>query len=689
MTRKLFIHAVFIMIAGFGMLLPTALFAQKEKNQENSSQEAPDKIKENSELPSPENKKPARALPRSILFPAGEPGPYIPPEKKYQDQPSEGLTGDLKRNISGAQGMSTAGNSPKNSPKNSTGPDNFDVEAIELVETLPAAKGLLREENGGFPVTLWQGSDRARIEQLLAVLSVPSKSPVMEDLTRRLLLSAATVPGRRQSGGGYSAPDSEDLSHFLSLRIQKISESGDLKALIAFLNILPQDSYAKDQKTSDLMLMAGDVASACLLARQAMEDNLVSAYWLKLLAYCQVMEGNGEGAGLTIEFLMEQGDTDFIFYDLINKLSLKEEDGEGSVSLASGLNQMNPLIYSILSVLEQPIDAQMFTDASALVLYALSGNANVNKTDRLLAGAQSYQKATLSVDKLTPLFGNISFSDDEYANAAAIAKVDETVMGDVLLYQSAAKQIRGIQKAEILKVIWDRAIMNRDLPRAANVHARTVQSLMPSEDLLFHAHHITRALLLAGNDRKARDWFNFVRTAAFNGHVDATRALVDIWPMMVVSGYVASSEDNDVPWSNEILDLWWNGQMVLSPDQRQGKAALFYAIAEALGLIVPEAMWQELAGPIKIKQGHPSSVAIPVAIWRSLIQSVSQKKLGETILLCLLADDVGRDQESQLDAGVSNLDPTGASAVIRALRSVGLAAEAHSLALEILANNGF
>ncbi len=658
MIRKKLIHAGFVMAAGFSLLPVGPLMAQQDKNQEKPSEEIPVKPQKNPELV-PVDKKPARELPRSILFPAGEPGPYFPAAKPEEQT-------DLPLNET----------SFATSPTGVGLQDSLDVEAIELAEPLPAEKGLLREENGGFPVTLWRGSDRARIEQLLNVLPVPSKSPVMAGLTRKLLLSAATAPGMRPSGDVNMGQNPEDLKNFLSLRIRKISESGDLKTLVSFLNFLPQDSYVKDRETSDLMLLAGDVSAACLLARQAMENNLSDPYWLKLLAYCQAMEGNADGAGMTIEYLMEQGDTDFIFYDLINKLSSKEEADERSVSLSSGLSQMDPMIYSILTVLEQPIEAEMFRQAPPLVLYALSGNPNVNKTDRLLAGAQSYQKATFPVDRLIPLLSNIRFSDDEYANAIAISKMDETIMGDVLLYQSAARQINDIQKAEVLKVIWDRAAVNSDLPRAALLNSRTVQSLRPSEELLFHAHHITRALLLAGQDRKAWDWFSFVRTAAFSGHMDATRALVDIWPMMTVSGTAASGQNNELPWSKEILDFWWNGQMVLSPDLRQGKAALFYSVAEALGLTVPEAMWQELTAPIKIAQGGATPVPIPVSIWRSLIQAVAEKKLGETVLLCLLAE-------------APNLDPLGASAIIRALRSMGLEAEAHDFALEILANNGF
>ncbi len=669
MIRRKFTRPFFIMAAGIAMLIPAPLLAQQE---------------ERPETPPKQDGKAASGPPRSILFPAGEPGPYFPAKNQNRDIKTD------KPDIVTDQNSATP-----------AFPDGFEVEILDPVEDIPAAKGLLRQEDGAFPPNLWQGSGLDRIEQLLAILSPPAKSPVMADLTRRLLLSPATVPGQDRPDRPVEAkadkenimaselplaPESaaetvpeKDYSHFLSLRIRKIGESGDLKSLISFLNLLPPESYGESRSISDLMLMAGDVASSCQLARQAMEDDVTDQYWLKLLAYCQAMEGNTEGADLTVELLMEQGNTDFVFFDLINKLSVQTTDIAESYSFSSGLGQLDPLTYSILSVLEQSIDPQMFADAPPLVLYALAGNANVQKEDRLLAAAQSYRLASFPVDKMAVLYGNISFSDDEYENAIAIARADDTVMGDVLLYQSAARQIDEMQKAERLKEIWDRAISDRDLPRAAILNSRTVQSLTPSENLLFHAHHITRALLLAGHDRKAMEWFDFVRAAAFDGHLDGTRALVDIWPMMVVA-----RQNMDIPWSKEILDLWWNGQMVLSPGQRQQKAALFYSVAEALGFIVPELKWQELIGPME-QDSNP----LPVALWRGLIQSASEKKLGETVLLCLLADDVSRKGRMESGAGISGLDPAGVSAVIRALRAVGLTAEAHRLAIEILANNGF
>ncbi len=714
MTLKISTAIVLRTAMAMTLLNPSSLFASQE-GPKSTFQPEVEQVKQALKKIIPEKnilRKPADQRPRSILFPQGEPGPYIPPKNDIGQSLDE---------VSAAVAETTGKNNNDILDVGGT-----EIETLEIIEVIPAEKGLLDVETGGFPVDLWAGSDRKRIENLLSVLNVPNKSPLLAGVTKKLLLSAVAIPKKSLSPLSPSMPlkdiiepekdsivtdvmpaedlkeempnesileqdiatdqtidqtmDKDDLSDsladFLALRIKKIGQMGDLKTLSAFLNILPPESYTGSQEISDLMLMAGNISTACLLARQAVDDDDPAQYWLKLLAYCQAMEGNHEEAALTVEYLMEVGNTDFVFFDLINKLSESEETSGEQAGISSGLGQLDALTYSLLSVLEQPIGGQIFDKAAPLVLYALSGNANVHKDDRVRAAAQSYSLASFPVEKLIPLYNTMNFSDDEYENAIEIARVDETYMGDILLYKSAAKQIDMQKKAEILKVIWERAIGTRDLPRAALLNAKTVRSLEPREDLLFHAHHITRALMLIGDYKKAQEWFNFVRSAAYNGHVDGTRALIDIWPMMIIS-----NQDSDIPWTKEILDLWWNGQMVLSPEKRLEKASLFYSVAEALGYLVAEEKWQKLVGPLNQENSRP----IPVAVWRELIKSVAAGKKGETLLLSLIASN----GTNRILGGISDLDPTGASAIIRAFRAVGLEEDAHKLALEILANNGF
>ncbi|MBL4602156.1 MAG: hypothetical protein JKY84_05390, partial [Emcibacteraceae bacterium] len=136
------------------------------------------------------------------------------------------------------------------------------------------------------------------------------------------------------------------------------------------------------------------------------------------------------------------------------------------------------------------------------------------------------------------------------------------------------------------------------------------------------------------------------------------------------------ADRGDIPWSGDILNLWWNGQMVLAPQNRDDKAALFYAVAEAFQYEVSEEKWADL-----ITDNHPENVqAIPLAVWCELIKSVGENKPAQSIILSLIA--MGQD-------GPGSLDASGISTVIRILRSFGLESEARKIAIEALVAHNF
>lgn len=137
-----------------------------------------------------------------------------------------------------------------------------------------------------------------------------------------------------------------------------------------------------------------------------------------------------------------------------------------------------------------------------------------------------------------------------------------------------------------------------------------------------------------------------------------------------------ASAKGEIPWNDDILELWWNGQMVLSPQNRDSKAALFYAIAEAFQYEVGEEKWAELITEARAENAQ----AIPLGVWREMIKSVAEDKQGQAIILSLMA--MGQN-------GPGSLDASGISAVLRTLRSFGLEQEARNVALEALVANDF
>ena len=70
----------------------------------------------------------------------------------------------------------------------------------------------------GLPLELWRGLDLKTLEELLAGLELPPRSPAVHQLWRRVLLSSATPPA--------GAPNDE---HFVALRLEALYRSGLLE----------------------------------------------------------------------------------------------------------------------------------------------------------------------------------------------------------------------------------------------------------------------------------------------------------------------------------------------------------------------------------------------------------------------------------------------------------------------------
>lgn len=607
--------------------------------------------------------------PKSILFPSDMPGPYFP------DNAAE-----LAQQESLAETQNVIVPSQANQMEQ-TGIDVAELSSIDL-----SLFGILNGDDGGFAKNIWSNSEPDKIEHLLNILNLPVKSPAMDDISRKLLLSSASAPKSGEILQDELEPEAFDelaAKKFINLRIAKLIDRGNLSDLIAFVQSIPQNYLDVSMRNAEVLMLGGDLMGACQMTQQARADGMELTlnndheashkeemlFWLKMLTYCRTLEGDIAGAQIALDLLNEQGSLDFTFFDLINLLM--EDPDNRRAFMSSNINRLDPLNYSLLSLLEQPIDEELIENSPPLILSALVINPNMSKESRLQGALKSYLVGGISVDILRAIYDLQEFSIIEYENAVLLSQSDDRPMADVLLYQAAAKENDDVQKAEILKAIWQRAMLNNDLPRQMKLNIETLKSLTPSRNLIIHADHIARGLLLCGEITQAKIWYNFVRQYAVNGDATATSALINLWPLIITA-----SEKGTIVWNDDILDLWWNGQMVLSPENRDSKAALFYAVVEAFQYEVSEEKWAELI----VERRAENSQAIPLGVWRELIRSARQNKPGQAIILSLIA--MGKN-------GPGSLDPSGISAVIRTLRNFGLEQEARNVALEALVINDF
>ena len=634
--------------------------------------------------------------PASILFPAGVPSPYYPSD----DEIAKAANDRLENVIS---------NSGQNLLDEVQEVENGNIDVIELEEEDGSAYGTLGPRQTGLARTIWQPSEQEKIEKLFAALTLPSTSPAMDDIARKLLLAIATAPtgepfevesdpqenssfsNRRRTETVQTAQpfDEELLKSFVNLRLEKLMERGNLQDLVSYIQNLPEGMLEPSQKNAETLMLGGDLIGACQMtvdarnvaAERERQMNRFMAqsqnngaeqediFWLKMLAFCRVLEGNNSGAQIAIDMLNEQGNNDFIYSDLLGRLM--EDQAVRGTFLSRGLTSLEPLNYIILSLLDQPIDADLLEDSSPLITSALIINPNMSPENRFEAAVKSYGYGGVTADSLRNIYGLQEFTAMEYNNAMRMAEFDDRPIADALLFQAASREQNAFAKSQILDVIWERAKESNDLPRKAALNIETLSSINPSSELINHAHHIARGLILGEERGRAIEWYNFARRNAAGGDAEATRALINIWPLAIIS-----NGEGAIPWSDSILTLWWNGQMVLSPENRESKAALFYAIAEAFGHEVSEEKWEDL-----ITESRSEDVqAIPIAVWRDLIRSVGENKPGQSLVLGLIA--MGQK-------GPGALDPTGISTIVRMLRSFGMEREARKVAIEALVANDF
>lgn len=174
--------------------------------------------------------------------------------------------------------------------------------------------GLLEADQGGFGRDLWADSRRPIIERMMKKDLPVSSSVVLQDLTRRLLVSTARDPQGVSSGAA-----------FLSLRLQQLYGSGRLKDIDAILSrsmqAMEEDGSA--DFAAKVALLQDDGEKACSLSDQRRSDT--SIFWTKLRTYCFVLKGDRTSANLQVDLLTEEGYEDLSFLMLV--LNLTDDAG--------------------------------------------------------------------------------------------------------------------------------------------------------------------------------------------------------------------------------------------------------------------------------------------------------------------------------------------------------------------------
>lgn len=572
------------------------------------------------------------------------------------------------------------------------------VQVGSLNEIDPSSVGLLDPGAGGLGTEMWAGSDRGRIERLLPRLPMGTLSPAMQRLARRLLLSSARVPE-----GVPAAPS------LLGIRVERLAAGGLTEDVNRLLSLVPArlTDPAFVRAEMDGLLLTDDLTAYC-----ARVDDLVNqdpdTYWLKGLAFCKALDGDVQSVELAVSILQDQDSAgDEAFFSLARALT-----GDTSVVVES-LIDPTPLQLSMLRAARQTLPADAVPGASPGILRAEATAANADIGLRLAAAEKAEAAGALPTSALAKIYAGVVFESPAPELERPTPPEGDPQRANAWVYQAATIESDPVKRALILQEGWRQARDQGGYSSLARVSLTATMSLEPRDELVGAASDIARVLILSGETDAAQRWFDLVREIALEKPeatapeaepqtkqptpptIDgqpinvlgapapapppkparpikaAALATLEMWPLMQIA-----DDMGRIAWSPKVAEAWWAGQLAQYGETTASeRAALLYSLLDALGYGMKDANWEPLLqGPLTVTAYMPSP-----ALQRVLAKAVAQGRLGETVLLSLLA--LG-------DVGPAGADPSTVHNVIRALLAAGLNEEARAIAVEAAVGRG-
>ncbi len=504
--------------------------------------------------------------------------------------------------------------------------------------------------DNALPVTLWRGTNRARVIGLLQQIPSRTMSPAMNDLKRRVLLSNVTPPEGRSPGNSL-----------LAVRTKQLYLSGNLEDVVTLTDGIPDT--VTDEKIMkyrvDALLLLGRTDPACETVDR-IRMSAKSPYWGKTGAFCQVHRGNESAAGLTTDFLREKEADDKFFFTVMDK-ALGYLD-----KLPDTLKANEALDIALLRAVEvDPIDFIDPLNMTPPFLAAFASSPSGTFEQRLVLGEMAAQIGAISPRQLERLYALYPFENADLANAKTdwSAKNPPSV-GQALLYQAIGATPTVDQRIELISTAWHLGERQGIYPVTARVMERFAGQITPDITLAWASGPFLRASLAVGDAERAFAWYELVDVRSARAGVSNIQAIELLKPDL----WIAKPSER-LPWRKRDVEnlhqIAWKVEQTELGTVRKFQQKL--RMLEALGYQVPDTVLSN-KGRGAFEETAPPPKSLPL-----LVNSARENKMGETALLTLIT--LGAE-------GPGAASTTTMTEVIGALSSVGLIQDARALALE-------
>jgi hypothetical protein len=472
------------------------------------------------------------------------------------------------------------------------------------------------------PRDLWRGLDAAAMERLLGGLPLPSPSPTLARLIATTLATGATG-------------ESQDLA----VRIAALERAGRVEELLELLRGPAAEGEPGGSPTYALALLAqgrSDEACAIDVKPTAAEGNGGARRAAFLIpAYCALAGGDKQGAALALSVARDNGVDAGPAGAAVAKLA------KSSTRLIALPKRIDLLDYLFLEPEGSGGSAEIAAKATPELLFRLARDDQTRAELRLAAAER----------------------------AAALNVIDGQALGEAYR-EIAPKLAKSGQSPAALRA---KLFGSLDGPIAGKMRADSIDALLASARDARIELPMAEALAEASSSleqdaQAARFAETGVRIAALAGDADAAWAWAEREPARSWQLLLAATD----PSSERAQAALGAGvEIALKAELPGALLQRLVTVLDALGEEVPIPLW-ELAG----KTPQPEDGHLPeTGVLTSLKEAADAGEVGRTVLL--VASALGPD-------GPQGVHLIALSDALRALKRVGLDAEAKRLALEAL-----
>jgi hypothetical protein len=514
------------------------------------------------------------------------------------------------------------------------GENGIQTETLAPID--PSWTGTLGAADRALPRDMWSTTPRRFVATALPLLQ-PTSSPVLQELTRRLLLSDAVTPPGQDPADGPSLIDR---------RVDRVLAFGygDGAALVT---ALPQNnvSEAFDRDTVELRIVAGDLGGACGAVNERARRYSMQ-WWNEAIIGCQALTGAYDQASLGLNAMRDQkSDRDPVFETLINAIM-------GRRGKLEKFPDPTPFRMTLLAAAKLPLPADALANAgpAALAVWATSDKEPV--TARLAAGEKAEALGALPPAGLGLIYSAVEFKPDEQGALLKSGKLPDDPRARAIVYDLARTNEPGALRVAALALLTADAHRRGAFIPMARLIAPLVIDLQPSPDLQSFAPDAARVLLAAGAYDHAAPWVELAGR-----------------PELRVLGSFAQFGANDnVSIADAIKAL-----RARDTDAASRQADLLIALAAAFNMPLNGV---DLAA--QLRGAHAGTVPNGT-VWLDQQQAAKAGRLGETVLTTILLASAG----NRLTA-----EPIVLSQAVAGLEAVGLDADARALAIEAALDAG-